>query len=124
MVKTPEALDRYPWSGHSVLVGKVKRPWQEAAYRGEKADALIRSVCAGEGLDAQELRTGGQRRKASRVRAHLCYRLGRELGLSMAEIGRYLGVCTSAVFKAILCCLTMLDAMARPRPVPLVAAFG
>ena len=184
IVQTPEALDGYPWSGHSVLVGKVKRPWQETAYvlsrfsedhrravqayrsfvrkgstqgkrpdldgggpirswsevrtlkkekarhdarilgsgdfvsqilkeadkklrrqfpnaRGEKADALIRSTCAEEGIDVQELVTGGQRRKVSDVRARLCYQLSRELGLSMADIGRHVGVCTSAVFKAI-----------------------
>jgi hypothetical protein len=190
MVQSLEALDRYPWSGHGVLVGKVKRPWQETGYvlsqfsedrkravrayrsfvqegstqgkrtdlvggglirslggwsevrtlkdrkekgdydarilgrgdfvfhilkeadkrlrrqlrtsaRGQTTDALIRSVCAEEGIDAEELRAGGQRRKVSDVRARLCYQLSRELGVSMAEIGRQVGVCTSAVFKAI-----------------------
>ena len=27
-----EELDRYPWSGHSVLVGKQKNDWQEVEY--------------------------------------------------------------------------------------------
>ncbi|MBP1732281.1 MAG: transposase [Deltaproteobacteria bacterium] len=69
--------------------------------RGEQADALIQSVCAAEGIDEKELRAGGQRRRISDVRAHLCYQLSRELALSLAETGRYLGVTTSAVFKAI-----------------------
>ncbi|UCF72437.1 MAG: transposase [Deltaproteobacteria bacterium] len=29
MVKDMSALGRYPWTGHSVLVGKVKRVWQD-----------------------------------------------------------------------------------------------
>lgn len=29
MVKDLTDLEKYPWCGHSVLVGKVKRPWQE-----------------------------------------------------------------------------------------------
>jgi hypothetical protein len=29
MVKTIKGLERYPWSGHSVIMGRVKREWQE-----------------------------------------------------------------------------------------------
>lgn len=32
MVQSMATLDRYPWSGHSVLVGKSKRAWQETRY--------------------------------------------------------------------------------------------
>lgn len=31
LVKDLSGLKRYPWSGHSALVGKVPRPWQERA---------------------------------------------------------------------------------------------
>ncbi len=31
LVQTLRALDRYPWSGHSALLGKVARPWQDTA---------------------------------------------------------------------------------------------
>jgi REP element-mobilizing transposase RayT len=31
LVKDLAGLKRYPWSGHSALVGKVPRPWQERA---------------------------------------------------------------------------------------------
>ena len=41
------------------------------------------------------------RKKVSKLRGKLSYRFSHELGMSMAEIGRYLGVCTSAVCKAI-----------------------
>ena len=32
MLKTIKELDRYRWSGHSVLVGKQKNGWQETEY--------------------------------------------------------------------------------------------
>ena len=31
IVKTIGELDRYPWSGHSAIVGKAKRPWMDIA---------------------------------------------------------------------------------------------
>jgi hypothetical protein len=32
LVETLAALDRYPWTGHSVLMGWVGRPWQTVAH--------------------------------------------------------------------------------------------
>ena len=32
VVGSLEELDKYPWSGHGVLVGKVRRDWQERRY--------------------------------------------------------------------------------------------
>jgi REP element-mobilizing transposase RayT len=29
IVKTIEELDRYPWSGHSTIIGKSKHPWMD-----------------------------------------------------------------------------------------------
>jgi putative transposase len=28
IVRTPEALSRYPWTGHSAILGELNRPWQ------------------------------------------------------------------------------------------------
>jgi predicted transcriptional regulator len=44
---------------------------------------------------------GGQRRKISEVRGKIACYLSREMGMSMAEIARNLGVGTSAVAIAI-----------------------
>jgi len=44
---------------------------------------------------------GGRRRKVSRARASIAYHLSFELGTPAAEIARQLGVCTSAIIKAI-----------------------
>jgi REP element-mobilizing transposase RayT len=32
IVKSMEELDRYPWSGHGVLIGRNKNDWQEREY--------------------------------------------------------------------------------------------
>jgi len=190
MVETVEALDRYPWSGHPVLLGKLKNDWQEVGYvlslfgagkkkaiqvyrkfveegknqgrreeltggglirslggwsqvlslrgKGEKVeydprilgsgdfvteilreadkhikrqlrvgernssiDRILKEICKEEGVEEEEVRNGGQRRLVSRVRRKIAYRLNRELGISMAEIARNVGVCTTAVIKAI-----------------------
>jgi hypothetical protein len=29
IVRTVKGLERYPWSGHSAIVGTVKRKWQD-----------------------------------------------------------------------------------------------
>jgi hypothetical protein len=185
-----EELDRYPWSGHSVLVGRMRGEWQETEYvlgqfgekrrraiqayrkyieegkgQGRRADlvggGLIRSlggwsqvlslrdrkekveydarilgrgdfvssvlreadknqrrqlrlgerrkgadesigrICREEGIAEGELRGGGQRKKVSKARGKISYQLCHELGMPMAEIARHVGVCTSAVSKAI-----------------------
>ena len=32
MVKDIKELNRWPWSGHSALMGKVERKWQDSEY--------------------------------------------------------------------------------------------
>jgi len=49
----------------------------------------------------EELKGGGQRRKVAEVRGKIAYLLNREVGSSMAEIGRNLGVGTSAIAMGI-----------------------
>jgi REP element-mobilizing transposase RayT/transposase-like protein len=64
-------------------------------------DNAIKEICRKEGVGEQELRMGVRTRKYSRVRAKISYYLSHEFGVSRAEIARQLGVCTSAVAKAI-----------------------
>ena len=190
VVQSMEELDRYPWGGHSALVGRVKRTWQGTGYilgqfsekrrraiqayrkfveegkgqgrradliggglirslggwsqvlslrdrkekfeydarilgrgdfvshilreadrnvrrqlrvgeRRKAADELIERICMEKGIGEEELRGGGQRKKVSRARGKISFYLIHELGMSMAEIARHLGVCPSAVSKAI-----------------------
>jgi len=190
VVKSVGELDRYRWSGHSVLVGKRDNAWQECecvlrqfsdkpkkamrvyrqfvqegadngrrldlvggglvrsmggwsavvSLRGKKEkmvydarilgggdfisslledsersikrqistgergvlmNQVIKDVCHEEGITEKELRFGGQRKRVSRARARISYHLSRQMGVPMAEIARQVGVCTSAVAKAI-----------------------
>ena len=64
-------------------------------------DKAIKEICRKEGVAEQELRMGVRTRKYSRVRAKISYHLSHEFGVSRAEIARQLGVCTSAIAKAI-----------------------
>jgi len=67
LVKRLEQLDRYPWCGHPVLMGKVVRPWQDCAYvlswfgsREKEARKAYRSyVAEGTPLGRQPELVGG-----------------------------------------------------------------
>ena len=189
VVQSLEELERYRWSGHGVIVGKVQRDWQEKEYvldqfgRGEKQSirayrkfmeegkgigsrpelvggGLVRSLggwskvlsvrsrgeeiendsrilgsgdfvqavmrdaeetiarqvrnggrksiveiiarmCRESCVSEKEVRSGNQSRKAAKVRAEIACFLSREMGISMAEIARKLGVGASAIAMAI-----------------------
>ena len=63
-------------------------------------DKVIKTMCKKEGISEQELRSGGKRKKVSKVRAKISYYLSQK-GIPMAEIARRAGVSTSAIAKAI-----------------------
>ena len=69
--------------------------------RRRSIDQVIKRMCEAEGIREAELRNGGQRREVSRLRAKISCHLSQELGISMAEIARHVGVCGSAVIKAV-----------------------
>ena len=71
--------------------------------RGKEAfiERLVKEICGEERVGPEELRLGGQRRAVSRVRGKVGWILSREYGISLAEIARMVGVCTSAIAKAI-----------------------
>jgi len=81
------ALDRYPWTGHSALVGRVPRPWQvvEEVLRqcGGRLQAARRAyrafVSAGVSQGRRpELQGGGLRRSAGGWEGVAALRRGRE----------------------------------------------
>ena len=188
MVKSMKELDKYPWCGHSALMGKVEYGWQDIAYvlewfdkrvkqarqfyrgyiekglaigrqphlvggglvrsaggwseikalrrignmqrgdqrilgsgpfvesilseaelskkyrlanldRKRKASELIEDCCQESGVSIEALGGGSRLRPVTRVRRELAYRLTSELGLSLAETARLLGISTSGVAK-------------------------
>jgi len=80
-----------------------ERLTRQMKHKGGKIsiEGVIRRMCKEEGVRDQELKVGGQRREISRIRARIAYYLSREMGISMAEIARNVGVGTSAIAMAI-----------------------
>lgn len=86
-----------------VLGGADKRLRMQMKNKGGE-DSIVRVIkerCFEAGLKEEELRSGGKRRKVSDVRGKIAYYLSKEMGLSMAEIARNLGVGASAIGMAI-----------------------
>ncbi len=69
--------------------------------KGAIAGRVIKEISRKEAVNEDEVRLGGQRQRVSQARAKIALRLSRNYGFSMAEIARQLGVCTSAIAKAI-----------------------
>ena len=73
----------------------------ELGERERSNDQIIKRMCDEEGIRDEELRNGGQRREVPRLRTKISPHLSHGMGISMAEIARHIGVCDSAVVKAI-----------------------
>ena len=190
IVNTLKELDRYPWSGHSALMGNAKHDWMDTGYilsqfgarkkaarnayhrfvgegmgmgrvpeltggglirskggwsqvvsarrRGQREEyderilgsgdfvsailaeveektrrqlkfrrtgktlaKIVEEGCEKGRISGNELRGGSRRRKVSAVRARVAKRAVDELGLSLAEIARHIGVTTSSIAKAV-----------------------
>jgi len=69
--------------------------------RQKKAIAMIKDVCRKKKISYEALSTGGRCHKISEIRTHLAKILTEELGLTLTQIGHYLGVSPSAITKAI-----------------------
>jgi putative transposase len=190
MVKSLEELDRYPWSGHSAVMGEQKQDWMAISYvlnqfgskvkgarrayrlfvfegfsqgrmpeltggglirskggwsqvesarrrgpkeehderilgSGEFVTAVFREIeeralhqfklrrsgrtiekiidqeCEENGISVQELKGGSRRRNVCALRIQIAKRGLDELGLSLAEIARTVGVSTSGIARAV-----------------------
>ena len=86
-------------------VWKEAEVWVKRQVKGgdrrAAVEQVIKEFCEKAGIREAVLRGGGQRRKVSGVREEIAYYLSREVGVSMAEIGRQVGARASAVAKAI-----------------------
>ena len=120
VVESLDRLNRYQWSGHAVLMGKVERilgssefvekiiteaeqKEQETLRLSSKIsdlDSLARMVSIREGIDEKELRSGSKKRELVRARRLFCQLAVRKMGYSGAEVARFLGVTTSAVNRS------------------------
>lgn len=69
--------------------------------RKKKAIQVIEQTCKTEGINPKELRMGSRRGRITNVRAQIAYELVEKYGFPFAEVGRQLGVSTSAISKII-----------------------
>lgn len=101
-----EADERILGSGdfvNDILKEAEEKTWRQLKLRqsGKTLSMIIEEECRRGGVSSNELKGGGRRRKASTLRAAIAKRALDELGLSMAEIARHLGVTTSSIAKAV-----------------------
>lgn len=66
-----------------------------------EAAAALHAACEREGCTPEELRAGSRRWHISLLRAKLARHLVTNLGLSLAETARHLGVSTSAISRIV-----------------------
>jgi putative transposase len=67
----------------------------------KQVETLIHQVCARKQVARDALRFGSRRDQVSKVRSELAERLVKDLGLSLAETARRLGVSTSGIAKTL-----------------------
>ena len=86
-----------------ILKEADRRMTSQLQLGGEKEpiDQVIKRLCKEGGVEEGELRNGGKRRKVSEIRGKISFHLSQEMGIPFAEIARHVGVCTSAVAKAV-----------------------
>jgi REP element-mobilizing transposase RayT len=95
--------------GSGAFVNDILKEAEEKTKRqlklrrsGKTITRIIEEECAKGRISQNELKGGGRRRKISLLRATIAKRGLDELGLSLAEIARHVGVTTSSIRKAVL----------------------
>jgi hypothetical protein len=68
--------------------------------RGKSIENMMQEECGKRKVSEEEVRKGSRRNRVSEVRAVIAFRSKEELGISGAEIARYLGVNTSSINRA------------------------
>jgi REP element-mobilizing transposase RayT len=85
-----------------LAAGEERQRTQHArAHRLREAQAIIRRRCQRERIGVEELRLGSRRRRVVALRSQLAIHLVTQLGLSLADAARRLGVSTSGIAKTL-----------------------
>jgi len=69
--------------------------------QNRKIDEYITQICHNEKVSIKELKSGSRRREVSDVRSMIAVGLVKNLGVSLAEVARRVGVSTTAIAKII-----------------------
>jgi len=88
---------------HAILEEAEEKTRRQLKLRrsGKTITKIIEEECQKGRISPNELKGGSRRRKVSTLRARIAKRGLDELGLSMAEIARQVGVTTSSIAKAV-----------------------
>lgn len=78
---------------------KIRRKEFFVLERSREVEKIMKKVCDDAGINMKELVSGNRRRQVAAVRRSLAQKLVEEIGLSLAETGRKLGVSPSAIAK-------------------------
>jgi putative transposase len=85
-----------------LAAGNERQQTQHArGHRLQAAQAIIRRQCQRERISPEELRLGSRRRRIAALRSQLAVPLVTQLGLSLADAARCLGVLTSGIAKTV-----------------------
>lgn len=94
--------------GSGDFVGEIMREAEEKTLRqlklrraGMSLSEIIREECDREKVSPEELKKGSRRRVVSRTRIKIAKRGLEELGMSLADIAREVGVSTSGIARAV-----------------------
>jgi hypothetical protein len=119
VVKDMNGLNDSPWSGHSALLGRFERKWQDTEYvlsyfgrgrdlrkkyykyiiEGIDLGELCNRVCKKRNVSLSELLSGSRRRELVNERRIISWLAVHELGYSGAEVARHMGVTTSCITR-------------------------
>jgi len=88
---------------HEVLKESEEKELRQLKFRrgGLNINKITEQECVRRKISEEELKRGSRRRKVSEARSVIARRCSEEIGLSGAEIARYLGVNTSSINRAI-----------------------
>lgn len=111
-------LHRYPYCGHSVLLGKYDRDWQDTDYvlrlfdntvsgeydlkaKGYDFEAVVERVAELLEMKANQVLTNRKNKQAVRARSLVCFWAFSELGINQIELAQRFGISQPAVSSAV-----------------------
>ena len=95
-----KSLDRYAYTGHSIIMGKRKNFWQDTNAEGRTLKKITERVAEIFGIEKNQVVVAGKQPDRVRARSALVYWTIRHPGLTATEVGKYLGLSKSAVSRA------------------------
>ena len=84
------------------VLGETEEPMRHRFSpigRSKRVEDILIEECRKGKIEIEELRMGSRRGEIPRVRSEIVEQLVKEIGMSLAEVARWVGVSTSAISK-------------------------